>query len=87
MEDQESPDSKFTNESQFYEKANEYWSQIPPTIDGMLGGFGCISNTDIRGSELFLKKIFNVSNQCRFDNFSHMVIQNNLTNFFFLNFS
>ena len=41
-----------------YEKAAEYWSDIPPTIDGMLGGFAKISGTDIDGSSKFLKGLF-----------------------------
>lgn len=40
---------------QFYAVAKKYWEKIPPTIDGMLGGFGCISNIDIQGSLKFLK--------------------------------
>lgn len=61
MEEPESEDFILKNEAKFYENAEQYWSQVPPTIDGMLGGFGCISSTDIRGSEVFLKKLFNVS--------------------------
>merc|ERR1712037_1050844 len=41
-----------------YDKAAEYWSDIPPTIDGMLGGFAKISGTDIDGSSKFLKGLF-----------------------------
>lgn len=26
------------DEKQFYSKAKTYWKQIPPTVDGMLGG-------------------------------------------------
>lgn len=48
-------------ECKFYEDAQVYWSAIEPTVDGMLGGFGCLSSIDIKGSELFLLKIFNVS--------------------------
>ncbi|XP_044268523.1 N-terminal Xaa-Pro-Lys N-methyltransferase 1 isoform X1 [Tribolium madens] len=43
----------------FYSNAVQYWSEIPPTIDGMLGGFGHISQTDIRDSKLLLKQLFN----------------------------
>ena len=43
-----------------YEKAAEYWSDIPPTIDGMLGGFAKISGTDIDGSSKFLKGLFRI---------------------------
>lgn len=41
----------------FYTDAVKYWSEIPPTVDGMLGGFAHISQTDIYGSRLFLKQI------------------------------
>lgn len=44
---------------QFYSDAINYWSEIPATVDGMLGGFGCISLTDIKGSKMLLKQLFN----------------------------
>ncbi|XP_069465324.1 N-terminal Xaa-Pro-Lys N-methyltransferase 1 isoform X1 [Ambystoma mexicanum] len=44
------------DEGQFYGKAKEYWKEVPPTVDGMLGGYGHISNTDIAGSRRFLQK-------------------------------
>ncbi|KAM6986457.1 N-terminal Xaa-Pro-Lys N-methyltransferase 1 [Aplochiton taeniatus] len=44
------------NESSFYSKAKVYWKEAPPTVDGMLGGYGSVSNTDINGSKKFLKK-------------------------------
>ncbi|XP_068905223.1 N-terminal Xaa-Pro-Lys N-methyltransferase 1-B [Tenebrio molitor] len=47
------------NEEKFYTDAIHYWSSIPATIDGMLGGFGFISQTDIRDSKLLLKQLFN----------------------------
>ncbi|XP_067001474.1 N-terminal Xaa-Pro-Lys N-methyltransferase 1 [Anabrus simplex] len=45
-------------EHPFYTHAVKYWSEIPPTVDGMLGGFGFVSNTDIQGSKAFLKNLF-----------------------------
>ncbi|XP_034231662.1 N-terminal Xaa-Pro-Lys N-methyltransferase 1-A [Thrips palmi] len=42
----------------FYEDAAQYWSRIPATVDGMLGGYGFISKVDIQGSNLFLKRLF-----------------------------
>jgi protein N-terminal methyltransferase len=42
----------------YYENAKNYWSKIPNTVDGMLGGFGNISFTDIRGSSQFLQQLF-----------------------------
>lgn len=54
------------SENSFYSNAAQYWSQVPPTVDGMLGGFGMISQTDISGSDKFLKIIYKVShkNEC-----------------------
>lgn len=36
-------------EQKFYTDALQYWSEIPATVDGMLGGFGHISEIDIQG--------------------------------------
>ena len=35
---------------EFYDKANSYWSGIPPTVDGMLGGFSHLSDNDVSES-------------------------------------
>nr|XP_002127135.1 N-terminal Xaa-Pro-Lys N-methyltransferase 1-like [Ciona intestinalis] len=48
--------SKVTSEEEFYCKADEYWKNIPSTLNGMLGGYGHISQIDIRGSYTFLKR-------------------------------
>ncbi|XP_049866021.1 N-terminal Xaa-Pro-Lys N-methyltransferase 1-B [Pectinophora gossypiella] len=40
-----------------YEKSLEYWADIPATVDGVLGGFGFISDVDIEGSTVFLKSL------------------------------
>ncbi|CAK1556335.1 unnamed protein product [Leptosia nina] len=42
----------------FYKKAAKYWSSIPSTIDGVLGGFGFITDIDIKGSKQFLNELF-----------------------------
>ena len=34
-----------------------YWASIPPTVDGMLGGFPQVSRIDLRGSLNFLTKL------------------------------
>ncbi|XP_033643250.1 N-terminal Xaa-Pro-Lys N-methyltransferase 1-like [Asterias rubens] len=39
----------------FYDEAKSYWEQISPTVNGMLGGYGSISNIDVKGSINFLK--------------------------------
>ena len=54
-EAKENLDSKIS-----YKKAADYWSGVDPTIDGMLGGFGKISQIDIEGSSKFLKALFKV---------------------------
>jgi len=54
-EQTESIDAKIS-----YKQAADYWSNVDPTIDGMLGGFGKISMIDIEGSSKFLKVLFKV---------------------------
>uniref|UniRef100_A0A2K6SAL9 N-terminal Xaa-Pro-Lys N-methyltransferase 1 n=1 Tax=Saimiri boliviensis boliviensis TaxID=39432 RepID=A0A2K6SAL9_SAIBB len=48
------------DEEQFYSKAKMYWKQIPPTVDGMLGGYGRISSIDINSSRKFLQRFLRV---------------------------
>ena len=55
-----------SNKIEFYTDAAKYWEKIPPTLDGMLGGFGFISQTDIGGSNVFLKSLFKVRNSTCF---------------------
>lgn len=49
-------------ESIFYKKAADYWSKIPATLEGVLGGFGFISKIDIDGSKQFLEQLFDLEN-------------------------
>lgn len=56
--DSEEPWPKDTNK--FYSDAKDYWSQISPTVDGMLGGFERISPTDLNGSKAFLRPFLKV---------------------------
>lgn len=44
-------------ESKFYKRAASYWANVPATIDGVLGGFGHISDIDLAGSQEFLNQI------------------------------
>lgn len=44
-------------ESKFYKRAASYWANVPATIDGVLGGFGHISDADLVGSQAFLTHI------------------------------
>ncbi|XP_060519045.1 N-terminal Xaa-Pro-Lys N-methyltransferase 1-B [Cylas formicarius] len=50
------------NEESFYKNGENYWSEVPATVDGMLGGFGHISGTDIQGSKTLLRQIFSSNN-------------------------
>ncbi|KAF5402343.1 hypothetical protein PHET_04338 [Paragonimus heterotremus] len=38
----------------FYSNAKTYWSQVSPTVDGMLGGYSSLNVPDIEDSHLFL---------------------------------
>lgn len=57
-------DHLIENETSFYVKAEQYWKDIPPTVDGMLGGYGSISSIDINGSKKFLQKFLGVRDHC-----------------------
>ncbi|XP_064649211.1 N-terminal Xaa-Pro-Lys N-methyltransferase 1-B-like [Lineus longissimus] len=46
----------------FYDDAKKYWGGVPATVDGMLGGFAHISNTDINGSTKFLRQFIRGKN-------------------------
>lgn len=50
-----------TCQGEFYDAAIKYWNEIPATINGMLGGFGFISEVDCRGSMIFLKRLFELA--------------------------
>lgn len=47
-------------ETTFYKKAAKYWANVPATIDGVLGGFGHITDIDIEGSKKFLNYILSL---------------------------
>eukprot|EP00090_Calanus_glacialis_P032858 TRINITY_DN5442_c0_g1_i1.p1 TRINITY_DN5442_c0_g1~~TRINITY_DN5442_c0_g1_i1.p1 ORF type:complete len:241 (-),score=78.59 TRINITY_DN5442_c0_g1_i1:81-803(-) len=49
-------------DTEYYSKAADYWENVTPTINGMLGGFAKISHTDIDGSNKFLKVLLKVEN-------------------------
>ncbi|XP_054169029.1 N-terminal Xaa-Pro-Lys N-methyltransferase 1-like [Oppia nitens] len=42
----------------FYSNGRDYWSQVEPTLDGMLGGFTTITGVDITASKRLLNKYF-----------------------------
>ncbi|XP_018569308.1 N-terminal Xaa-Pro-Lys N-methyltransferase 1 [Anoplophora glabripennis] len=47
------------SDEKFYNDGANYWSEIPATVDGMLGGFGFVSQIDIKDSKMLLKHLFN----------------------------
>jgi protein N-terminal methyltransferase len=42
---------------QYYQKAADYWDNVDATIDGVLGGFGHLTEVDIRDSDKFLQSL------------------------------
>ncbi|XP_067628401.1 alpha N-terminal protein methyltransferase 1 [Eurosta solidaginis] len=47
-------------ENDFYGKAQKYWSEVPATVNGMLGGLGYLNTIDIQGSSSFLSDLKNL---------------------------
>jgi len=60
MEIVEVEDRQDGTDIEYYNKAADYWQNVTPTIDGMLGGFAKISHIDIDGSNKFLKQLMKV---------------------------
>ncbi|XP_017478643.1 PREDICTED: alpha N-terminal protein methyltransferase 1 [Rhagoletis zephyria] len=44
-------------ENDFYGRAQKYWSEVPATVNGMLGGLGYLNRIDIQGSSSFLREL------------------------------
>ena len=44
----------------YYNNAATYWESVDSTINGMLGGFGKVSDVDIDSSNKLLKLLFKV---------------------------
>lgn len=57
------------DQASFYSNAEDYWKEVAPTVDGMLGGYGSISSIDINGSKAFLKKFLGVRRSCSLEPF------------------
>lgn len=59
-EDSTSPPTadEFFKSPDFYKNAQQYWSRIPGTVDGMLGGLSVIDPTDVKSSSRFLSELF-----------------------------
>mmetsp|Transcript_7738 Transcript_7738/g.20479 ORF Transcript_7738/g.20479 Transcript_7738/m.20479 type:complete len:289 (-) Transcript_7738:641-1507(-) len=45
-------------QQRWYADAKKYWSNVPPTVDGMLGGLGSLSESDLSASRNFLAEAF-----------------------------
>lgn len=58
------------HEESFYSNAEHYWKEVPPTVDGMLGGYGSISSIDINGSKAFLLKFLGVRHSLYMSSFT-----------------
>lgn len=50
------------NTKKWYGDAEEYWKNVPATVDGMLGGLAYVSPPDIEGSKIFLKEFLEEPN-------------------------
>jgi len=44
-------------EDEWYSKGAQYWMSVDSNVEGMLGGFGCISTIDVAGSAQFLAEL------------------------------
>jgi protein N-terminal methyltransferase len=50
-----------TKREQWYKKGVDYWMNVDATVDGVLGGFGKVSNVDVKGSAEFFKLLKRVN--------------------------
>ena len=55
----------------YYNDAAKYWEGVDSTVNGMLGGFGKISDVDIDASNKLLKFLFKV---CKTQFFVHSIL-------------
>ncbi|XP_018785926.1 PREDICTED: alpha N-terminal protein methyltransferase 1 [Bactrocera latifrons] len=53
-------DQNNSTENDFYGRAQKYWSEVPATVNGMLGGLGYLNRIDIQGSSSFLRDLKDV---------------------------
>jgi len=49
--------SECQSRTDWYQKGKRYWQNAPPTLEGVLGGFGHISPLDIQESKKFIKSL------------------------------
>ncbi|RZC43785.1 hypothetical protein C5167_036732 [Papaver somniferum] len=50
-------DDQHKNKNEWYRKGVGYWEGVEASVDGVLGGYGHVNDTDIKASEDFLKSI------------------------------
>ncbi|XP_078163707.1 alpha amino-terminal protein methyltransferase [Carex rostrata] len=41
----------------WYSKGISYWQGVEASVEGVLGGYGCVNDSDVKGSEAFLKTL------------------------------
>lgn len=46
-----------SKKKEWYKKGVDYWCGVDASVNGVLGGFGHISNTDVLGSTVFLRQL------------------------------
>ena len=59
-EEESAPMKSKMSTTEFYSIAENYWKTQPATVDGMLGGYENISDTDILQSQAFLSYFIQV---------------------------
>ena len=47
-----------SNRNDWYSKSKNYWKEVPSTIDGMLGGYGSLTHSDLCSSAQFIAKLY-----------------------------
>ncbi|KAG0500734.1 hypothetical protein HPP92_000806 [Vanilla planifolia] len=47
----------FSKRRGWYDKGISYWQGVEASLDGVLGGYGHVNETDVKGSEAFLKPL------------------------------
>lgn len=55
--------AEMQDRGKWYGDAVDYWKSVPATVNGMLGGYGHISPTDIKDSKRFLKNFLDLSDK------------------------
>ncbi|GLU17495.1 hypothetical protein SLE2022_338590 [Rubroshorea leprosula] len=51
------PEGEEHKKTQWYREGVAYWEGVEASVEGVLGGFGCVNEADIKGSEAFLSTL------------------------------